>query len=53
VVTINRPCVMNAFREQTLDQLIDALSDPRRLASIAVVTGAGRQARFAGGDSTP
>jgi len=27
-VTINRPRVMNAFREQTLDELIDALGVP-------------------------
>jgi 1,4-dihydroxy-2-naphthoyl-CoA synthase len=42
-VTINRPRVMNAFREQTLDELIDALKSTRDDPSIAcaVVTGAG------------
>src|SRR5438445_11670509 len=50
-VTINRPRVMNAFREQTLDQLIDALKSTREDPSIAcaVVTGAGDQALSAGG----
>ena len=35
-VTIDRPRVLNAFREQTLDELIDALEgDPRDDPSIA------------------
>src|ERR1051326_9233637 len=51
-VTINRPRVMNAFREQTLDQLIDALKSTREDPSIAcaVITGAGAKAFSAGGD---
>jgi naphthoate synthase len=51
-VTINRPRVLNAFREQTLDELIDALSSTREDPSIAcaVVTGAGDKAFSAGGD---
>jgi len=51
-VTINRPRVRNAFREQTLDELIDALGSTRKDPSIAcaVVTGAGDQAFSAGGD---
>src|SRR4030088_642676 len=51
-VTINRPRVMNAFREQTLDQLIDALKSTRDDPSIAcaAVTGAGDKALSAGGD---
>jgi len=51
-VTINRPRVLNAFREQTLDQLIDALKSTREDPSIvcAVVTGAGNKAFSAGGD---
>src|SRR3954464_2877774 len=51
-VTINRPRVMNAFREQTLDELIDALKSTRDDPSIAcaVVTGAGNKAFSAGGD---
>src|SRR5690349_22662662 len=51
-VTINRPRVMNAFREQTLDELIDALKSTRDDPSIAcaVITGAGDKAFSAGGD---
>jgi dihydroxynaphthoic acid synthetase len=51
-VTINRPRVRNAFREQTLDELADALSSTRHDPSIAVavVTGAGDKAFSAGGD---
>jgi dihydroxynaphthoic acid synthetase len=51
-VTINRPSVRNAFREQTLDELIDALKATRHDPSIAcaVVTGAGDKAFSAGGD---
>src|SRR5437764_11369809 len=51
-VTINRPRVMNAFREQSLDELIDALKSTREDPSIAcaVVTGAGEKAFSAGGD---
>src|SRR5258708_34551233 len=50
--TINRPRVLNAFREQTLDELIDALKSTREDPSIAcaVVTGAGAKAFSAGGD---
>ena len=51
-VTINRPRVLNAFREQTLDEMIDALKSTRDDPSIAcaVVTGAGDKAFSAGGD---
>lgn len=51
-VTINRPRVRNAFREQTLDELADALSSTRHDPSIAVavVSGAGDKAFSAGGD---
>lgn len=51
-VTINRPRWRNAFREQTLDELIHALSSTREDPSIAcaVVTGAGDKAFSAGGD---
>src|SRR6266540_2890168 len=50
--TINRERVLNAFREQTLDELIDALRSTRQDPSIAcaVVTGAGEKAFSAGGD---
>jgi dihydroxynaphthoic acid synthetase len=51
-VTINRPRYMNAFREQTLDELADAISSTREDPSIAcvVVTGQGDRAFSAGGD---
>lgn len=51
-VTIDRPWARNAFREQTLDELADAIASTREDASIAavVVTGAGDTAFSAGGD---
>jgi dihydroxynaphthoic acid synthetase len=53
-VTINRPRFQNAFREQTLDEMIHALSSTRHDPTIvcAVVTGAGDAAFSAGGDFT-
>jgi dihydroxynaphthoic acid synthetase len=51
-VTINRPEVLNAFRERTLDELIAAIgsvnADPA--VGVVVVTGAGDRAFSAGGD---
>ena len=51
-ITINRPRVLNAFREQTLDEMTDAIKSPREDPSIAcaVFTGAGDKAFSAGGD---
>jgi dihydroxynaphthoic acid synthetase len=51
-VTINRPRVLNAFREQSLDEMIDAFKSTRNDPSIAcaVVTGAGDKSFSAGGD---
>ena len=51
-VTINRPETRNAFREQTLDEMIAAFKSTRDDPSIAcaVVTGAGDKAFSAGGD---
>ena len=51
-ITINRPRVMNAFREQTLDEMIDAVKSTREDPSIAciVFTGAGDKSFSAGGD---
>ncbi len=51
-ITINRPRALNAFREQTLDQMIDAFKSTREDPTIvcAVVTGAGDKAFSAGGD---
>src|SRR5919205_4229273 len=50
-ITINRPRVLNAFREQTLDEMIDAFKSTREDPSIvcAVVTGAGDKSFSAGG----
>jgi len=51
-ITIDRPEVRNAFREQTLDELINAFrltkDDPS--IAVAVVTGSGDKAFSAGGD---
>ena len=51
-VTINRPRVLNSFREQSLDEMIDAFKSTREDPSIvcAVVTGAGDKSFSAGGD---
>jgi dihydroxynaphthoic acid synthetase len=51
-VTIDRPWVLNAFREQTLDELADAIGSTREDPSIVgvVVTGSGDRAFSAGGD---
>jgi len=51
-ITINRPRVANAFREQTLDQMIEAVKSTREDPTIACVvfTGAGDKAFSAGGD---
>jgi dihydroxynaphthoic acid synthetase len=51
-VTINRPHVLNACRERTLDEIADALESTRNDPSIAcaVVTGAGDKAFCSGGD---
>jgi len=53
-VTINRPRFRNAFREQTLDEMIAAVSSTREDPTICcvVVTGAGNKAFSAGGDMT-
>lgn len=51
-ITINRPRHMNAFREHSLDEMIDAFRSTTLDPSIAcvVVTGAGEKAFSAGGD---
>lgn len=51
-ITINRPRVMNAFREQSLDEMIDAVKSTREDPSIAAIVfkGAGNDAFSAGGD---
>jgi naphthoate synthase len=51
-ITINRPEVRNAFRPQTLFELMDAFAAAREDASVGVVilTGAGAKAFCSGGD---
>ncbi len=51
-ITINRPEVRNAFRPQTVHQLIDAFADARDDSSIGVIVlaGAGDEAFCSGGD---
>ncbi len=53
-VTINRPRFHNSFREQTLDEMIHAISSTREDPTIVavVVTGSGDTAFSAGGDFT-
>jgi naphthoate synthase len=51
-VTINRPEVLNAFREKTVDELIDAFQDAwdDNDVGVVILTGAGRRAFSVGGD---
>lgn len=51
-VTINRPHVRNAFRPQTVSEMIDAFVDAREDMDVGVVilTGAGPEAFCSGGD---
>ncbi len=51
-VTINRPEVYNAFRNRTLEELIDALrrADEEKSANVMVLAGAGDKAFCTGGD---
>jgi 2-ketocyclohexanecarboxyl-CoA hydrolase len=51
-VTINRPEVYNAFRLQTLEELIDAFrrADEEKSANVMVLAGAGDKAFCTGGD---
>ncbi|OZM72082.1 1,4-dihydroxy-6-naphthoate synthase [Amycolatopsis antarctica] len=51
-ITINRPEKRNAFREETLDELIEAfrLAEADREIGVIVLTGAGDKAFCSGGD---
>ncbi len=51
-ITINRPEVMNAFRLQTVEELIDAFqkANEERTVNAVVLTGAGEKAFCTGGD---
>jgi naphthoate synthase len=53
-ITIDRPAVRNAFRPETVDELIDAFRHVRDDGSVgvALLTGAGDQAFCSGGDMT-
>ncbi len=53
-ITINRPHIRNAFRPQTVDEMIHALNDARNDPSIGVIllTGQGKEAFCSGGDQT-
>ena len=48
-ITINRPEVYNAFRNQTLEELIEALrrADEEKSANVMVLSGAGDDHHFA------
>ena len=52
VITINRPKVLNAFRDKTLYEMIDAIIDCWRdnEVGVLVLTGAGEKAFSTGGD---
>lgn len=51
-ITINRPEVRNAFRPETVDQMIEALQDARFDGNVGVIilTGEGKDAFCSGGD---
>lgn len=51
-ITINRPQVHNAFRPETVREMIDAFADARHDTEVGVIilTGAGGQAFCSGGD---
>lgn len=51
-ITINRPEVHNAFRPETIDEMLNAMTTARELSDIDVViiTGAGDKAFCSGGD---
>ena len=53
-ITIDRPAVHNAFREQTIHELIAAFdrADSAREVGVVVLTGTGSQAFSTGGDVT-
>ena len=53
-ITINRPEVMNAFRGQTCEELIDAINRAAwdREIGVMVLTGAGERAFSTGGDQS-
>ena len=53
-ITINRPKQLNAFRRQTVDELVGAFEDAwaDRALGVVILTGAGERAFCVGGDLT-
>ena len=53
-ITINRPKVLNAFRAETVEEMLEAMRDAEDDADIGVVVlaGAGDRAFCAGGDNS-
>lgn len=53
-ITINRPKVMNAFRAQTVDEMVEAFKDAwgNRSIGVVILTGAGDRAFCTGGDQS-
>ena len=53
-ITINRPKVMNAFRAQTVDEMVEAFKDAwgNRSIGVEILTGAGDRAFCTGGDQS-
>ncbi|HUY27773.1 MAG TPA: 1,4-dihydroxy-2-naphthoyl-CoA synthase [Candidatus Binataceae bacterium] len=53
-LTMNRPEVLNAFRGETVDEMIEAFKDARddRAIGVVILTGAGERAFCSGGDQS-
>lgn len=53
-ITINRPKVLNAFRAQTVDEMVEAFKDAwaDRAIGVVILTGAGDRAFSTGGDQS-
>ena len=54
LATINRPKVLNAFRAQTVDELVEAFKDAwgNRSIGVVILMGAGDRAFCTGGDQS-
>ena len=53
-VTINRPKVLNAFRQQTVMEMVEAFKDAweDRSVGVVILTGAGERSFCTGGDQS-
>ena len=51
-ITINRPTVLNAFRAETVDEMVEAFKDAwaDRTVGVVILTGTGDRAFCVGGD---